>query len=101
MNDIENKDLVNFAPERDPEDNSVARKKPGPKPKQKPEPALPPIDKSVSQMNDLANRIWEGQSPSLPLNERVRRIKNSLIERGFTEELSQLILPGKEYKRFL
>ena len=116
MNDIENNNLVNFAPEGDTKDNSVARKKPGPKPKPKPEPefentgdpaskpkpdpTVEPMDKAVLQMNDLANRIWEGQSPSLPLNERMRRIKNSLKEKGFTA-IDQLILPGKEYKRFL
>ena len=80
------------------EEEIVARKKPGPKPKPKPVEEL--IDAAVVQMNDLANRIWEGQSPSLPLNERVRRIKNSLKEKGFTA-IDQLVLPGKEYKRFL
>ena len=119
MNSIENKDLVNTVHTADTsieEKNSVARKKPGPKPKPKPEPefedtgdpASKPkpesveelIETAVAQMNDLANRIWEGQSPSLPLNERVRRIKNSLKEKGFTA-IDQLVLPGKEYKRFL
>lgn len=43
------------------------------------------------EMNDLAMRIWEGQSISLPITERVKRIKASLTEKGY--DTSTLTLP--------
>jgi hypothetical protein len=82
------------------------RKKPGPKPKnlgiahdgESPSlPATASIDvNSVAQMNDLARRIWEGQSQSLPLIERVGRIRYRLKEKGFTA-IDQLELPNDGY----
>jgi len=59
--------------------------------------------KNIEQthMNDLAARIFEGQSPDLPLNERVRRIKNAVIERGWESLLPLLIIPAKGFERYL
>lgn len=50
-------------------------------------------------VNELALRIWDGQSPDLPLIERVHRIKNALIAKGF--ELDGLTLPDKDFKKYL
>lgn len=56
---------------------------------------------SGDEMSAIALRIWEGQSPDLPLRERVTRIKTGLARQGFTK-LSGLTLPTKEdYKRYL
>lgn len=50
------------------------------------------IDKAMKNLdkldisNTLAMRIWEGQSPSLPKVERIRRIKQSLEEKGLPAE---------------
>jgi len=59
--------------------------------------------KNIEQahMNDLAARIFDGQSPDLPLNERVRRIKNAVIERGWESLLPLLIIPAKGFERYL
>jgi hypothetical protein len=54
---------------------------------------------AVADMNALALRIWDGQSPDLPLIERVHRIKNALIAKGF--ELDGLTLPDKDFKKYL
>lgn len=43
------------------------------------------------EMNDLAMRIWDGQSISLPLTERVKRIKARLTEKGY--DITNLTLP--------
>lgn len=52
-------------------------------------------------MNDLAMRIWEGQSVSLPLGDRVRRIKAALIDREYGDELEALFLPVENFKAYL
>lgn len=52
-------------------------------------------------MNDLALRIWNNQSVSLPLGERVRRIKRGLIEQGYEDNLSALVLPVDGFERYL
>lgn len=58
--------------------------------------------KELSPMNAHALRVWEGQSVSLSLRERVQRIKAALIEQGFENELDALELPTKdEFKRYL
>ncbi|MFA7256057.1 MAG: hypothetical protein WC047_00580 [Kiritimatiellales bacterium] len=59
------------------------------------------IPDGTDDMNDLAARIFEGQSPDLPLNERVRRIKNAVIERGWGGLLPLLIIPAKGFERYL
>lgn len=49
------------------------------------------VEPSASQ--DLANRIWHGQSPDLPVPERVSRIVDALKARGFGLDIT---LPGAE-----
>jgi len=46
------------------------------------------------EMNALAMRIWDGQSISLPLTERVKRIKARLTEKGY--DTSTLTLPADD-----
>ncbi len=56
----------------------------------------------LDPMNAYALRVWENQSVSLSLRERVQRIKSALIEQGFEDKLDTLELPTKEdFKRFL
>jgi hypothetical protein len=55
----------------------------------------------VDDMNALAAIIFEGQSPDLPLNERVRRIRNAVIERGWGALLPMLVIPAKGFERYL
>ena len=43
------------------------------------------------EMNDLAMRIWAGQSVSLPIHERVKRIEARLTEKGY--DIATLKLP--------
>ena len=58
--------------------------------------------KELSPINALALRIWNGQSVSLSLRERVQRIKAALIEHGHGDKLSELQLPTNEdIKRYL
>lgn len=49
------------------------------------------VEPSASQ--ELANRIWDGQSPDLPISERVNRIINALKARGFDLDIT---LPDAE-----
>ncbi len=51
---------------------------------------------SVSQ--DLANRIWAGQSPDVPVIERVQRITNALKDKGFDLDIT---LPHEDAERYL
>jgi len=55
---------------------------------------------TTKAMNDLALRIWEGQSPDLPKKIRVERIAMRLRDRGY-EDLKALDLPAEDYKRYL
>jgi hypothetical protein len=57
----------------------------------KTKPELRSIEPSASQV--LANRIWDGQSPDLPVSERVNRIVNALKARGFDLDIT---LPDAE-----
>ncbi len=102
MNSIEGNDVVEEKPER---------KKPGPKPKVKEEEVKDAVAEAmanIAKMNDMAARIWEGQSISLPIIERVGRIKAALKDKGFTE-FDHLVLPddkwsrnnGNGYKKFI
>lgn len=44
----------------------------------------------LSEMNDLAQRIWDGQG-SLPDKERISRIKSRLIAKGYSDkDIAQL-----------
>lgn len=54
---------------------------------------------ALSEVNVLALRIWEGQSPDLPLIERVGRIKNALLAKGF--DLDGLSLPDPDFRKYL
>jgi len=51
---------------------------------------------SVSQ--DLATRIWNGQSPDVPIIERVSRIANALKDKGFDLDIT---LPHEDAERLL
>lgn len=51
-------------------------------------------------MNDMALRIWDGQSTDLPLNERVKRIVSGLKEQGY-EDMSGLELPAEGFGKYL
>ena len=57
-------------------------------------------DVELSQMNDLALRIWDGQSPDLPLNERVKRIAAALNAQGF-DEIVSLELPVEGFGKYI
>ena len=52
----------------------------------------------LTASQDLANRIYEGQSPDLPVHERVERIVNALKARGFELDFS---LPDHNAERFI
>ena len=47
----------------------------------------------VDDMNAYAARIFEGQSPDMPMTWRVERVKVGLIDKGWEAELPELILP--------
>lgn len=55
-------------------------------------------DAELAAAQDLASRIWSGQSDDLPVNERVRRIANALKERGMTLDIE---LPHEDAKRYM
>lgn len=46
----------------------------------------------VEEMNDLALRIYEGQSPDLPVRWRVERIVKALKSKGY--DTKGLAIPG-------
>lgn len=52
----------------------------------------------LTASQDLANRIYSGQSPDLPVHERVERIVNALKARGFELDFS---LPDPNAERFI
>lgn len=56
--------------------------------------------KSADAMNDLALRIFDGQSPDLGKKERVLRIVRGLNAQGYTD-MSNLTLPLTDYKHYL
>lgn len=47
---------------------------------------------------DLAERIWDGQSPDVPVIERVQRIATALKARGFDLDV---VLPHPDAGRYL
>lgn len=82
-------------------DKIEAEKKPEPEPP-KPEALFSPDD--LEWMQERAVTIWKGQSPDLPIVTRVARIRASLKEKGFKQDLLdqiQLPLPRDKYERFL
>ena len=52
----------------------------------------------LSASQDLAIRIYEGQSPDLPIQERVSRIVSALKARGFDLDIK---LPHDDAERFI
>lgn len=52
----------------------------------------------LSASQDLANRIYAGQSPDLPIHERVARIVAALKARGFDLDIQ---LPHVDAERFI
>jgi len=48
------------------------------------------IQGEVDRMQDMAQRIWDGQSISLPLKTRAERIGKALTEQGFEPLLHRL-----------
>lgn len=56
---------------------------------------------AVDTMNALALRIWDGQSSSLPLIDRVTRIKAGLIHHGYEPYLASLSLPADGFEKYL
>ena len=66
------------------------------------EPTGPTLNEvRISKMNDLARRIWEGQSISEDLGWRVGRVKEGLDGQGYTDLLEHLELPEKTFKRYM
>lgn len=59
------------------------------------DPGPEPVDNSrIEFANAYAVRIWEGQSPDLPIHERTRRIKSALEGLGYADTLDKLSLPN-------
>lgn len=58
------------------------------------------LPEGSEKMNALALRIWEGQSVSLPLIERVARIKKGLEGQGYTDH-SGLVLPDAGFRKYM
>ena len=68
-----------------------AKKKATPKSKQTDEAKRQAIkDARIASMNELAVKIWDGQSASLPVKERKARIKTALTVKGYKDILSEL-----------
>ena len=75
---------------------SVHRMKPGRKPKLLETPVI--VADAISPAQMLATRIWQGQSPDVPVIERVQRIVNALTDRGFGLNIT---LPHPDAGRYL
>lgn len=58
-----------------------------------------PVEDPVAAMNAYALKVWEGQSVSLSLKERVERVVNAVVGQGFTTE--GLVLPAAGFGRYL
>ena len=76
----------------------VHRMKPGRKPKVAAIEAPVIVADSISDAQLLATRIWQGQSPDVPVIERVQRIVNALTDRGFGLNIT---LPHPDAGRYL
>lgn len=48
----------------------------------------------IEAMNAYALRIWNGQSPDLPMHDRVGRVKDGLTAQGWGDILEHLSLPN-------
>lgn len=51
----------------------------------------------VSQSQSMAERIFNGQSPDLPTIERLKRIKNALVSKGMSTDIT---LPVEDFKKY-
>ena len=47
----------------------------------------------IDYMNSRVQAIWEGQSVTLPLHERKRRITKAMIDKGFEDIIEQIKWP--------
>lgn len=56
-------------------------------------PRRKPQDAQAAAMNAYARRIWDGQSPSLAVAERIARVKRGLAQQGWTD-FDKLELPS-------
>lgn len=54
-------------------------------------PKEPEETEDIDAMNDLANRIWSGQSPDLPEHERMFRVKKGCEAQGYTR-LDEIVI---------
>lgn len=77
-------------------------KQPAGDPAIEPEPViLNPKAVVTTEKNVYAARVFSGQSPDLPLGERVARVKAALRNQGYTD-LDEIQLPtNQDYKRYL
>lgn len=57
-----------------------------------------PVTSEPSPSQNLADRIWAGQSPDVAVIDRVARIANALKERGFSLDIE---LPHEDAGRYL
>ena len=55
----------------------------------------------IAKMNDHARRVWEGQSPSLSVLERVGRVRQAVIGQGYHDIIRFLELPEPQYNKYL
>jgi len=55
----------------------------------------------AAEMNEYALRVWNGQSVSLPLNDRVYRVVAALKDQGLDNQLDKLTLPIEGFERYL
>lgn len=82
--------------ETNSDQHEVHRVKRGRKPKTV---EVMPLAPSVNEhAQNLALRIWQGQSPDLPLIERVARVKNGLAARGW--DMDGVELPAEDWQRY-
>lgn len=59
---------------------------------------LPVVQDVESAQQSLATRIWDGQSPDLPVSDRVQRIVNALKAQGLGIDVT---LPDTTADRYL
>ncbi len=65
-----------------------------------PEKKVDPVKDDISAMNDLALRVWDGQSVSLSLRERVERVVKAVVGQGY-EDIASIKLPATGFEKFL
>jgi hypothetical protein len=50
-------------------------------------------DAQITRMQDMAQRIWDGQSPNVAVKVRVKRIETALLDQGFESIMHMLQAP--------